>query len=160
MCSGFFPRVRTSVSVISRTIVAFCSRVAPLVICTFTYGIFEFRYSDIASLRSLRDSHHYKTVIPTEASPRFFFAFTSCERVGLRSGGTLAKAPTHPPKQMHILSWTVDSPSFLPTMPEQNHIPLLHNVFLPLQPHLRFLPRRRQTPGRQQIIPSHHFRPN
>jgi hypothetical protein len=27
-------------------------------------------------------------VIPTEASPPFFFAFTSCERVGSRSGGT------------------------------------------------------------------------
>jgi len=31
-----------------------------------------------------------KTVIPTEVSPRLFFAFTSCERVGSRSGGTLA----------------------------------------------------------------------
>src|SRR5467141_1451074 len=44
-------------------------------------------------------------------------------------------------------------------MPEQNHIPLLHNVLFPLQPHLRLLSRRRQTPRRQQIIPPHHFRP-
>src|SRR6266403_2151082 len=45
-------------------------------------------------------------------------------------------------------------------MPKKNHIPLLHNILFPLQPHLRLLPRRRQTPRRQQVIPSHHFRPN
>src|SRR5437879_209319 len=45
-------------------------------------------------------------------------------------------------------------------VPKQNHIPLLHNVVFPLQSHLRLLPRRRQTPRRQQIIPPHHFRPN
>src|ERR1700733_3468267 len=91
MCSGFFPSVRTSVSVISRTIVAFCSRVAPFVICTFTYGIFE---------------------------------------------------------------------PALSAVPEKNHVAFLHDIFLPLQPHLRLLPRRRQTPPRQQIIPPHNFRAN
>src|SRR5712692_6797171 len=45
-------------------------------------------------------------------------------------------------------------------MPEQNHIPFLHDVFFPLQSHLRFFPRRRQTPRGQQILPPHHFRPN
>src|SRR5882672_6950346 len=49
--------------------------------------------------------------------------------------------------------------SFSSTVPKQNHIPLLYHVFLPLQPHLRLLPRRRQTSRRQQIIPPHHFRP-
>src|SRR6266850_824544 len=44
------------------------------------------------------------------------------------------------------------------TVPKQNHIPFLHHVFLPLQPHLRPLPRCRQTSRRQQIIPPHHFR--
>src|SRR5258708_38768127 len=47
-----------------------------------------------------------------------------------------------------------------PAIPEKNHIPLLPNVLFPLQPPLRLLPRRRQTPRRQQVIPSHHFRPN
>src|SRR5882724_152745 len=44
------------------------------------------------------------------------------------------------------------------TVPKQNHIPLLDYIFLPLQPHLRPLPRCRQTSRRQQIIPPHHFR--
>jgi hypothetical protein len=41
-----------------------------------------------------QDSTHNREsmsfVIPTEASRRFFFRVRSCERVGLRSGGTLA----------------------------------------------------------------------
>src|SRR5258705_212454 len=36
-------------------------------------------------------------------------------------------------------------------MPKQNHVPLLNDVFFPFQSHLRLLPRRRQTPRRQQI---------
>src|SRR5712692_8880332 len=48
----------------------------------------------------------------------------------------------------------------LSAVPEQNHIAFLHDVLFPLQPHLRLLPRRRQTPRRQQIIPTHHFRPD
>ncbi len=32
---------------------------------------------------------HYKTVIPSEASRRFFFRVRSCERVGLRSEESL-----------------------------------------------------------------------
>src|SRR5439155_15964784 len=43
-------------------------------------------------------------------------------------------------------------------VPKQNHIPFLHYVLFPLQPHLRFLSRRPQTARCQQIIPSHHFR--
>jgi hypothetical protein len=39
VCSGFLPRVRTSVSVNSFTIMAFCSRVVPGVICRLMYGI-------------------------------------------------------------------------------------------------------------------------
>src|SRR5712675_3756503 len=58
----------------------------------------------------------------------------------------------------HFQLSTVDSPSS--RMPEQNHIPFLHHIFPSLQPHLRLLPRRRNTPRRQQIIPSHHFRAN
>src|SRR5229473_183658 len=45
-------------------------------------------------------------------------------------------------------------------MPKQNHIPFLYDIFLPFQPYLRLLPRPRQTPRRQQIIPPHYFRPN
>src|SRR5258706_10531713 len=48
----------------------------------------------------------------------------------------------------------------LPRMPEQNHIPFLHHILPTLQPHLRLLPRRRNAPRRQQIIPPHHFRAN
>src|SRR5260370_1193617 len=44
-------------------------------------------------------------------------------------------------------------------MPKKNHIPFLHHVFFSLQPHLRLLPRGRQTSRRQQVIPPHHFRP-
>src|SRR5277367_1009725 len=45
-------------------------------------------------------------------------------------------------------------------MPEQNYIPLLHNIFLPLKPDLRLLARRRNAPRRQKIAPLHNFRPN
>src|SRR6266478_6414304 len=47
---------------------------------------------------------------------------------------------------------------FSSTVPKQNHIPLLHHIFLPLQSHLRLLPRCPQASRRQQIIPPHHFR--
>src|SRR6267378_1494876 len=56
-----------------------------------------------------------------------------------------------------VLTFFLNAP---PAMPEKNHIPFLHDVFFPLQPHLRLFPRRRQTSCRQQVIPSHHFRPN
>src|SRR5207245_7604394 len=45
-------------------------------------------------------------------------------------------------------------------MPKQNHIPFLHHILFPLQPHLRLFPCRRQASRRHQIIPPHHFRSN
>src|SRR6267378_3098894 len=79
---------------------------------------------------------------------------------------SIFSGPLHPnsvPSALILLSphfqlSTVDSPSS--RMPEQNHIPFLHHVLPPFQPHLRLLPRRRNTPRLQQIIPSHNFRAN
>src|SRR5438046_3421627 len=47
-----------------------------------------------------------------------------------------------------------------PRMPEQHHIAFLYNVLFPFQPNLSLFLRRRNTSRRDQIVPSHHFRPN
>src|SRR5205823_10705215 len=48
----------------------------------------------------------------------------------------------------------------LSAMPEQNHIPFLHHVLFPFQPHLRLLLRCRNAPRRHQIFPAHDFGAN
>src|SRR5260370_26630355 len=46
------------------------------------------------------------------------------------------------------------------TVPEQNHISLLHDVIPPFESHLRFLFRSRDAARSQQVVPAHHFRSN
>src|SRR6266481_534049 len=102
---------------------------------------------------------HLSASQESQISHRFFFSASSAplcvKSLSLFHSFTLSLFHSFTLSLFHSFTLSL----FSSTVPKQNHIPLLHHIFLPLQSHLRLLPRRRQTAGRQQIIPPHHFRP-